>query len=176
MINKPVGYITSTKDNFKRKTVLDIIPKNIRVYPIGRLDYNTSGLLVLTNDGDLTFKLTHPKFKIEKTYNVIINGCINSKNIRRLKNGVIIDNYKTKEAKVEVLEKDLINTKLKITIFEGKNRQVRKMVAAIGHKVISLERVSVANLNLGDLKNGSFRYLNLNEVEQLKALVDIKKD
>ena len=165
MLNKPPGYITSVKDQFGRKTVLDLIPKNIKVYPIGRLDYNTSGLLLLTNDGNLAYKLTHPKHNIAKTYIVEITENITAKDLAKLRQGVHIDNYLTKPALANIIAND--PTTLQLTIKEGKNRQIRKMLQAIGHKVISLKRVAVGNLQLGSLRQGDYRHLTQKEVSDL---------
>ena len=169
MLNKPVGYITSAKDQFGRKTVLDLIPKDMKVYPVGRLDYNTSGLLLLTNDGNFAYRLTHPKHQIAKTYIVEVTGNVTAESLEKLREGVYIDNYFTKPALVKVIGSN--PTRLELTISEGKNRQIRKMIQAIGHRVISLERVAIANLQLGGLSRGKYRYLGQDEIRQ--ALINM---
>lgn len=164
---KPEGYVTTVKDQFNRKTVLDLININERIYPIGRLDYNTSGLLLLTDDGDIANKLMHPKYHIYKTYEVDIKGSISQDSINKLKTGVLIDGYKTAPAKVNILKQKEIST-VQISIYEGKNRQVRKMFDSIGHNVIKLKRISFGDINLGQLKPGQWTYLTDDEIKFLK--------
>ena len=172
MLNKPKGYITTAKDQFGRDSVLDLLKGvDARVYPVGRLDRNTTGLLLLTDDGDLTQKLTHPSNEIEKTYKAKVEGVITYDKVEQLKDGVVIDGgFKTSKAKVKITEKDKFATVLEITIHEGKNRQVRKMCEAVGHTVIYLERISEGNLKLGDLKRGEWRHLTDFEVDELKKI------
>ncbi len=167
-LNKPTNYITTVKDQFNRKTVLDLINIKERIYPIGRLDYNTSGLLLLTNDGDLANKLMHPKYHIYKTYIATVKGQLKEEALLKLRNGVNIENYKTSPAKVDLIE--YVNNKsiVKISIYEGKNRQVRKMMDAVGHPVLSLKRISFGEINLGNLKIGEWSYLSNNEIDFLK--------
>ncbi|HBC30415.1 MAG TPA: pseudouridine synthase [Clostridiales bacterium] len=165
---KPEGYITTVKDQFNRKTVLDLINISERIYPIGRLDYDTSGLLLLTDDGDLANKLMHPKYRIFKTYEVEIKGSISEASINMLRNGVLIDGYKTAPAKVKLINQSQMNTSVQISIHEGKNRQVRKMFKKIGHRVIKLKRISFGNINLGGLSEGQWKYLTDDEVKYLK--------
>ncbi len=168
-LNKPEGYVTTVKDQFNRKTVLDLIDINERIYPIGRLDYNTSGLLLLTNDGDLANKLMHPKYHIYKTYIAETDGKINEESIKRLREGVLIDNYKTAPAKVKLLKFMGNRSQVKISIYEGKNRQVRKMLDAVGHNVIALKRISFGEIILGDLNIGSWKKLSNEEIQFLKS-------
>lgn len=165
---KPEGYVTTVKDQFNRKTVLDLININERIYPIGRLDYNTSGLLLLTNDGDLANKLLHPKYLIYKTYMAEINGRISDESINKLKTGVVIDDYETAPAKVNLMKYKDNSSIVQISIHEGKNRQVRKMFDAVGHSVKTLKRISFGEINLDDLKTGSWKYLSNKEIEFLK--------
>lgn len=165
---KPEGYVTTVKDQFNRKTVLDLIDINERIYPIGRLDYNTSGLLLLTNDGDLANKLLHPKYLIYKTYIAETEGCIDEESLNKLKTGVVIDNYKTASAKIKLLKYKNNRSLVQISIHEGKNRQVRKMFDAVGHTVKTLKRVSFGEIDLGDLKVGSWKYLSNEEIQYLK--------
>lgn len=165
---KPVGYVTTVKDQFGRKTVLDLINIKERIYPVGRLDYNTSGLLLLTNDGDLANKLMHPKYHIYKTYVADIEGGISKESINKLKTGVIIENYKTSPANVKILKAESFNSQVEISIYEGKNRQVRKMFESVGHKVKHLKRISFGQINLDNLKPGQWTFLNSKEVNFLK--------
>ncbi len=168
MLNKPSGYITTVRDQFKRKNVLELLEKiNFRVYPVGRLDYKTKGLLILTNDGDLTYKLTHPSHKIEKTYIAGVMGKVLEKDLALLRKGVDIGGYITAPAKVSLIENDGSRTLIQIVIHEGKNRQVRKMCKAVGYNVLSLKRIAIGNLRLGDLKEGKWRYLSHKEISLL---------
>lgn len=170
LLNKPCGYVTTLNDEKGRKTVLDLIHINKYIYPVGRLDYNTSGLLILTNDGNLAFTLTHPKKEIKKTYIVTISGSISNKNIKKLRQGVYIDNYFTKQAEVQVLSKNNEISVVKLSIKEGKNRQIRKMMQSLNHKIISLKRISIENLYLNGLNEGEYRKLTNDEVTYLKSL------
>ena len=165
---KPEGYITTVKDQFNRKTVLDLVNIKDRIYPVGRLDYDTSGLLLLTDDGDLANKLMHPKYRIFKTYEAEIEGGISEDSINKLRNGVLIDGYKTAPAKVKLLKKTQKNSFVQISIHEGKNRQVRKMFEKVGHRVIKLKRLSFGNINLDGLREGQWKYLTDDEIEYLK--------
>ncbi len=168
MLNKPKGYVTTAKDNFDRKTVLDLIPKELgRVYPVGRLDYDSEGLLLLTNDGDFTFLLTHPKHEIKKSYLVLISGQISDDSLSALEKGVMIDDKKTMPAKVTLKHREAARSILIITISEGRNRQVRKMCAAVGHEVLRLCRVAEGSLQLGALKPGEWRHLTPAEIKAL---------
>lgn len=170
LLHKPEGYITTVTDQFDRPTVLDLIDIEERVFPVGRLDYETSGLLILTNDGELTFKLTHPKHEVKKVYIAKVIGQPSSESLQQFKEGLFIDGYKTSQAEVLIVRKDNKYTSLKISIIEGKNRQVRKMCEAIGHKVANLKRISTGELELGDLKRGEFRYLTQEEIDYLYSL------
>lgn len=165
---KPEGYVTTVSDQFDRKTVLDLIDIKERIYPIGRLDYNTSGLLLLTNDGELANRLMHPKYHIYKTYVAEIEGQISQESINELKTGVVIDNYRTAPAKVNLLKYKDSRSLVQISIYEGKNRQVRKMFDAVEHKVIKLKRISFGEVSLGDLKTGSWKNLSNGEIKFLK--------
>lgn len=171
LLNKPMGYITSAKDQFDRPTVLDLVSEiNERLYPVGRLDYDTEGLLILTNDGDLTFKITHPSHNVTKTYTALMLGRVRDEAIEVFHQGVVIEDYKTAPAKLEILEYTDKGTVVNITIHEGKNRQVRKMCDAIGHPVIRLKRISIGSLKLGDLDPGQWRHLTKAEIEYLYSL------
>lgn len=165
MLNKPKGYVTTNSEQFGRKSVIDLIDTDYRIFPIGRLDMNTEGLLLLTNDGEFANKLMHPKNKVEKTYIANVKGNITEEKIENLRNGVDIGGYITKPAQVRIISKD--KNEIEIKISEGKNRQVRKMCEAVGLKVINLKRTSVGKLNLGNLKIGKYRYLNKNEIDKI---------
>ena len=171
MLHKPEGYVTTVKDQFQRPTVIDLL-KDIteRVYPVGRLDYDTSGLLLLTNDGDLTYCLTHPKHHIEKTYEAKLFGTPSEHNIIQFRRGIVIDGKKTEPAKLEILQKEKKYTTVRIVIQEGRNRQVRKMCQAIKHPVGQLKRIGTGTLFLKDLKKGNYRYLTQKEISYLKSL------
>ena len=166
MLNKPVGYVTTVSDDQGRPTVMDLVSGDIRkrLYPVGRLDFNTEGLLLLSNDGDFTYKITHPKHKLDKAYEVWVTGKAETNAIRKLEQGIYIDGRKTAPAKVDVLESSKGSAVLSITIHEGRNRQVRKMCQAVGFKVMGLRRVSEGGLVLGNLPLGKWRHLNENEV------------
>lgn len=171
MLNKPAGYVSTVKDQFDRPTVTDLLGEEIkaRVFPVGRLDYETEGLLLLTNDGDFTYKITHPKHKINKTYIAVLKGGVSIKGLAQLRSGVRLDDgFVTSPAEVEMLDADNGHTTIKITIHEGKNRQVRRMFDAVGSKVVGLRRISVGRVELGNLPLGRWRYLTSHEVNFLK--------
>lgn len=170
MLNKPKGVICSNSDEKGRKTVVDLINCEERIYSVGRLDYDSEGLLLLTNDGDLSFKLTHPRNEIEKTYIVKIDGQIVESELAVLRNGPKIDGIKYSKCKVKVLNKEKNSTKLEIIIHEGKNREIRRMLEFIGKKVLMLKRVKIADLKLGSLNRGEYRELKPFEIEYLKNL------
>ena len=170
MLNKPVEVIASADDQFNRKTVVDMVDLKERIYPVGRLDYDSKGLIILTNDGDLTYKLTHPKHEVYKKYMVKVNKVLSSKEVDFLASGLEIDGYKTNKAIIEVVNKSKGNTNMYISIDEGRNRQIRKMFESIDAEVITLKRVSVGKLLLGNLKEGNWRYLTKKEIDYLKSL------
>lgn len=168
LLNKPSGYVTTVKDQFRRPTVLDLLKGvNERVFPVGRLDYETTGLLILTNDGDFTHKMTHPKHEIEKKYLVTVAGTPTKEEISSFESGLEIEDYVTSPAKLKILNSKERNCTIEVTIHEGRNRQVRKMCDAIGHPVLSLKRISLGKVTLGDLQEGNWRELTLNEVASL---------
>ena len=169
LLNKPIGYVTTVKDQFDRPTVLDLVDVNRRIVPVGRLDMYTSGAIILTDDGDFVYKVTHPKHEITKTYTVTLIGIVTVDDVNSLKNGVIIDGYKTKPAEVKILKTDeeKNQSRLQIKIHEGKNRQVRKMCEAINKKVLALHRSRIGNVDVKDLKIGQWRYLSSKEVESI---------
>ena len=173
LLNKPEGYITTVKDQFDRPSVLDLVSDiKERVYPIGRLDYETSGLLLLTNDGDLTYKLTHPKHEVDKTYVARVKGKLTKEEIERFKGGLKIEDYTTEPAKLKVIKYDeqRDSSLLEIKIHEGKNRQVRKMCKAINHPVLRLRRSAMGKIKIGDCEIGKYRYLTEDEIKYLKNL------
>lgn len=172
LLNKPRGVVTTSHDEHNRKTVIDLIETDKRIYPVGRLDYDTTGLILLTNDGEFTNNITHPKNKIDKTYVAKINGILSISDIMALKKGVMIDQYKTSKARVKVRKIDNKNNNsiVEITIHEGKNHQVKKMFESLGYKVLKLKREKIAFLTLKGLNSGEYRMLNSKEVNQLYAL------
>lgn len=172
MLNKPVGYVTTVKDERGRATVMDLLKDvKCRVFPIGRLDYLTSGLLLMTNDGNLTYGLTHPKHDVNKTYEVKVKGQLSKAAEEQLKKGVIIDGRKTYPAELSKIKKGERTTRFSLTIHEGRNRQVRKMCEAVGYPVLSLHRASIGALHLGDLPEGKYRKLTDQEVAYLKKII-----
>ena len=175
MLNKPEGYITSVKDEKGRKTILDIVKVEERIFPIGRLDYDSSGLLILTNDGEIYNKIIHPRVEIEKKYIAVCRGIFSQNDIKRFENGIDIGGYITANAKIKVLSEERsetgkMNSVVEIIIHEGKNRQIRKMCASLNHEVIELKRVSVGELKLEYLQKGKWRALTNEELEYIKSL------
>ena len=171
VVNKPLGYITSMDDDKDRATVAELvsdIPE--RLFPVGRLDYNTSGLLIMTNDGQLTYTLTHPKHEVYKTYIAKVAGVLSDARIAKLRKGVDIGGFITSPAKVKVIKQMPRHAIVEISIREGKNRQVRKMFATVGNKVQELQRISIGEIKLGRLMEGHYRKLNREEIEYLKKL------
>jgi 23S rRNA pseudouridine2605 synthase len=168
MLHKPVGYITTASDEFGRKTVMDLMKDaKTRVYPAGRLDCDSSGLLIMTNDGMLAYKLTHPGQMVKKTYIASVRGIMTAEAVKRLEDGVIIDGEKTARAGVKVLSAKENISRVRFIIHEGKNRQIRKMCEAVGYTVISLKRVAVGGLSIGDLEKGRYRELTKHETALL---------
>lgn len=170
LLNKPIGVVTTAKDQFDRQTVLDLVKVPQRIVPVGRLDMYTSGALILTNDGDFVYQLTHPKHEITKTYNATVKGIVTKQEIEMLEKGVNIEDYVTSPAKVKILkiDKEKSVSRIEITIHEGRNRQVRKMCEAIDKKVLALHRSKIGNITVKDLKLGTWRYLKKSEIEKYK--------
>ncbi|SFA71244.1 pseudouridine synthase [Clostridium frigidicarnis] len=170
MLNKPEGYITTVKDEKNRKTILDIVNVDERIYPIGRLDYDSSGLLLLTNDGDIYNNIIHPRSVIDKVYIAKVKGIFTDEEMNKFKGGVDIGGYITSDSNIEIIKTMRDTCKVKISIHEGKNRQIRKMCLALGHEVITLKRTAIGRLTLKDLDKGQWRELSLDEVNYLKNL------
>jgi len=172
MVNKPVGVVTTMDDKHGRPTVANLYENEIRerIYPVGRLDMDSEGLLIMTNDGELTYALTHPRHIVDKTYHVTINGHISDRDLQKLRKGVVIDGRKTAEASVNEIGGDANTTVLEFIIHEGRNRQIRKMLESVGKKVLVLRRVKIGNLTLGHIPEGRWRYLSPAEVKYLKSL------
>lgn len=172
LLNKPAGYVTTLRDPQRRPKVTDLL-KDIRerVYPVGRLDFETEGLLLLTNDGETTYALTHPKHEIGKTYTAMVKGVPDKDKLKRFQKGLRLADGLTAPAKVRFLKKQGNNALLEITIYEGRNRQVRRMCETIGHPVLQLKRVAMGFLTLDNLETGKYRHLTKNEVKKLKELV-----
>lgn len=171
IINKPKGYICSVSDEKGRKTVLDLLPGDVgRIYPVGRLDYDSEGLLILTTDGELAQHLTHPSNEIPKTYLVKIEGTLTESDLNPIRSGIEIDGYVTKKCKAHIVETNKLYTKIHITITEGKNREIRKMFEAIGKNVILLKRIKIGEITLRGLDRGAYRTLTDKEIRYLRAL------
>lgn len=172
LMHKPAGVMTTMHDPQGRRTVADIIPKGMpRVVPVGRLDFDTSGLLLLTNDGELANILTHPKFGVEKTYRAVVKGRLMPEEIAKLRSGVMLEEFRASGAQIRVVATRRDTSVLDITIHEGKNRQVRRMFEAVGHPVTALARLRFGPLKLGDLPPGYSRPLTAKEVAQLRRLI-----
>jgi 23S rRNA pseudouridine2605 synthase len=171
MLNKPTGYICSCADDRGRKTVLDLI-KGVegRVFPVGRLDYDTEGLLILTSDGDFAYRCTHPKHEINKKYYAEVKGALDSRAVSELRRGVMVDGQRTSQAQIDILESKDGLSKLHVVIHEGRNRQVKKMFEAVGCKVTYLMRVAIGELELGGLATGAWRRLEESDFIRLGVM------
>lgn len=177
LLNKPIDYVTTAKDQFDRKTVLDLVKTNKRLVPVGRLDMYTSGALILTDDGDFVYKVTHPKHEIRKTYTVTLMGIPTDEEIETLRNGVDIGDFVTSKAKVRIIKTDYEKnrSRLEIVIHEGKNKEVRRMCEAIDKKVLALHRTKIGNISVKDLEMGTWRYLRPREVTEILKGTTIHK-
>lgn len=171
MLNKPVGYICSVVDTHDRPTVIDLIKDEIKtpIYPVGRLDFDTEGLIILTNDGDFTYHVTHPKNNVGKTYIATLKGGFTVKHLHMLRKGIKVEDYMTYPADVDILDSIPGQSRIKLTIHEGKNRQVRKMFESLGYTVAWLERIAIGTVTLGNLQLGRWRHLTSHEVNYLKG-------
>lgn len=170
MLNKPEGFVTTNNDEKGRKTILDIVKVSERIFPIGRLDYDTSGLLLLTNDGHIYNKIIHPRVNVDKKYIALVKGIFLKEELDKFRTGVNIGEYTTAPAKIKILEKFNNSCKVELCIHEGKNRQIRRMCSALNHEVVSLKRVAIGNIDLEGLNKGSYRHLTEKELEYLKSL------
>ncbi len=164
MLNKPVGIISSVKDERGRKTVLDLVKTKERIYPVGRLDYNSSGLILLTNDGNLVLKLTHPRYHLPKKYLVEVDRPISDNDLKRLEGGILLDDTTTLPARTHRLAKN----RFEITLYQGLKRQIRLMCKSLGYQVLQLHRTDIGPLNIGNLKSGQYRHLTTMEIASLK--------
>ena len=171
MLHKPKGYVTTVKDDKGRKTVMELIKIRSRLYPVGRLDYDTEGLLLLTNDGQLAYALTHPSHEVPKTYIAKIKGKISDTEVRQLRKGVEIDGNMTLPAVVKIIETDDEFSRVEVTIKEGRNHQIKKMFEVVGKEVVFLKRTAIGPLKLGGLGRGEYKNLTSKEIEILKAIV-----
>lgn len=170
MLNKPLEVLSASSDDRGRKTVVDLIKTDKRIFPIGRLDYMTSGLILLTNDGELFNRLVHPKSEIYKKYYIKVFGEVKKEEIEELKKGVLLEDGKTLPAKVSGIKYDKNKTSMYISIREGRNRQIRRMIEKFGYKVLMLRREKIGELSLGDLKEGKYRELSREEIEYLYSV------
>lgn len=170
MLNKPEGYISSVKDEKDRATILDIVKVKERIYPIGRLDYDSSGLLLLTNDGEIYNKIIHPRVEIIKKYIAVVKGQVTEKDIQKFQAGIDIGGYITAPAELNVISFDKDVSTVEIGIHEGKNRQIRRMCAALHHEVLSLKRIAIGEIKLGYLKRGEYRPLKKEEIDYITSL------
>ena len=170
MLNKPLEVLSASSDDRGRKTVVDLIKTDKRIFPIGRLDYMTSGLILLTNDGELFNRLVHPKSEIFKKYYIKVFGEVKKEEIEELKKGVLLEDGKTLPAKVSGIKYDKNKTSMYISIREGRNRQIRRMIEKFGYKVLMLRREKIGELSLGDLKEGKYRELTKEEIEYLYSV------
>lgn len=176
LLNKPVARVSTASDPEGRPTVLDGMPTGVRLYPVGRLDYASSGLLVITNDGELAHRLMHPSYRVPKTYEVLVEGRVSAAGIRRLRDGIRLDDGPTQPARVDKMERlHPKGTWLRIEITEGRNRQVRRMCEAIGHPVRRLHRSRYAGISGGGLAKGAFRPLSGEEITRLARLVGLER-
>ncbi len=170
MLNKPVNYLVTAKDDFGRKTVFTLIPEfDAHMFPIGRLDLRSEGLLLLSNDGDFSNEIIHPRFKLPKIYKVKVKGYLTKQQITPLREGILIDNKKTLPAAVYVKKRSAGSTTLRITIHEGRKRQIRRMIKAVDSEVLSLKRLQIGNLKLGKLPLGRWRFLTGKEIQKLRS-------
>ncbi|MCL2360326.1 MAG: rRNA pseudouridine synthase [Defluviitaleaceae bacterium] len=167
-MHKPEGVITTVLDPYSRPTVMDYIPREYNCFPVGRLDYDTSGLLIMTNDGNFAQMLTHPKHEVTKTYIAIVKGLPRNESLEAFRSGLTIEGKPTAPAQIEIIKKTS-NAKVRIKLREGRNRQVRKMCEAIGHPILSLKRVEIGSIKLGPLPRGEWRHLTQAELKILIA-------
>ncbi len=176
LFNKPLGVLSSAKDDWGRKTVIDYFNReNYRLYPVGRLDYNTSGALLVSNDGDLTYLVTHPSTHLSKTYWVTVRGQVSSSDLTRLREGIPLEDGMTEKAEAEIVFQKENETSVRMTIYEGRNRQIRRMFEFLGYSVKNLNRESVGFLTLDGLRRGEYRKLSEKEVSEIKRICTANK-
>jgi pseudouridine synthase len=176
MFNKPMGMVSTASDPEGRPTVVDALPQDVRLYPVGRLDIDTTGLLLITNDGDLAHRLMHPSSKVPKTYEGMVRGQVSAASVRQLRDGIELEDGMTQPAKVDIMDRKAVGaTWVRIEITEGRNRQVRRMCEAIDHPVIKLMRTRYGGLNLGKLQRGEYRALASSEISRLEQLAGVTR-
>jgi pseudouridine synthase len=176
LLNKPAGLVVSVKDPFGRPTVMDLLKLvPVRVYPVGRLDLDTEGALLLTNDGDLALRLTHPRYGVAKTYEARVEGDPRPEDLEKVRHGIFLEGRKTAPARVDVLRRSHRHTTLRVEIHEGRKREIRKLFEAVGYPVDRLVRIDFAGLTLDELKPGAWRYLRAAEVKRLKTLAGLDR-
>lgn len=168
LLNKPTGIISTTSDEYGRKNVTSLVPKVGKIYPVGRLDKDTTGLILLTNDGELTNLLTHPSFHVDKMYQLTIKGFVSKEQLKALRAGVLLDDGITAPAEVKVIKSDRMQTILEMVLHEGRNRQIRRMCETVGAELVALDRIKFGPISKGNLKVGSFRELTHAEIQSLK--------
>ena len=174
ILNKPFGYVCTLRDPEGRPTVRDLTERvKERIFPVGRLDFDSQGLLILTNDGELSYRLMHPKYHIPRTYKAIIDGSITNASVEQLKRGILLDDGPSGPASVRVINRQHKRSVVRITIFEGRTREIRRMFETIGHKTLQLIRIGYGTLQLGDLKVGKYRHLKDTEVKALRTAVGL---
>ena len=173
LLNKPKDYIATTKDDQERKTVMDLVKTQQRIFPVGRLDRNTTGVLLMTNDGDLTYRLTHPKYQIEKIYNISLDKDLNTKDAKAIAQGVEFEGVTYSPCELFIDPKD--RSKITLSLTEGKNHEVKKMFEALGYNVKKLDRKYFAGLSNSGMKRGEYRNLSLQEIRELKKLTGLEK-
>jgi 23S rRNA pseudouridine2605 synthase len=179
VLNKPVGVLSTVADSFRRKTVIDIARDHgigERLFPVGRLDLDTSGILILTNDGDLAYRLTHPRFKIEKTYRVTVEGVLSDEVVSRISEGVDLGDYRTRPCKVSILDRGPDRTTVAVRLMEGRKRQIRRMFAAFGHRTVALVRIALGDLEFNDVAPGTIRALSEGENRRLRELAGLARE
>ena len=174
LLNKPPGYLVTLKDPFRRPTIMDLLPPfNKRIFPVGRLDLDSEGLLLLTNDGELAHRLMHPRFKIKKVYLIRVAEMPASACLAKLERGIFLEGKKTAPAKIAIVSSHQKGTRLRVEIHEGRKRELKKMFEAVGHRVLEIKRIKFAGLSLGKLKKGKWRHLTQGEVSKLKKLTGL---
>ncbi|MCE5330409.1 rRNA pseudouridine synthase [bacterium] len=174
-LNKPAGYLCTVKDSFNRQTVLELLKdfkESSRIYPVGRLDYNSRGLLIMTNDGDFAYKILHPKFNIPKTYEIILNLKLANSDIEKVKKGIIIDGVRFDVRNIR-LSGDLNGNKATIIIHEGRKRIIRRVFKSLGYEVLDLKRIRIGNYDIGDIKEGMFKVLNQADIDKILMIENI---